>query len=61
MSTPPFNKVRIPDFIINYFLYENRPLLLVLILLYLVTFYLGIRFFLALPLIILGRSTGHQA
>ncbi len=32
-----------------------------LILLYLVTFYLGIRFFLAFPLIILGRSTGHQA
>ncbi len=61
ISTPLLNKVRVPDFIINYFLYENRPLLLVLILLYLVTFYLGIRFFLALPLIILGRSTGHQA
>ena len=46
ISTPLLNKVRVPDFIINYFLYENRPLLLVLILLYLVTFYLGIRFLL---------------
>lgn len=60
-STPLLNKIRIPSFLVNYFLTENRPLLLVMILLYVVTFYLGIRLFLVLPLIILGKRNAHTA
>lgn len=60
-STPLLNKIRIPSFLVDYFLTENRPLLLVMILLYVVTFYLGIRLFLVLPLIILGKRNAHTA
>lgn len=60
-STPLLNKIRIPSFLVDYFLTENRPLLLVMILLYVVTFYLGIRLFLVLPLIILGKRNTHTA
>lgn len=60
-STPLLNKIRIPSFLVDYFLTENRPLLLVMILLYVVTFYLGIRLFLVLPLIILGKRNAHIA
>jgi glycerophosphoryl diester phosphodiesterase len=60
-STPLLNKIRIPSFLVDYFLTENRPLLLVMILLYVVTFYLGIRLFLVLPLIILGKRSAHTA
>lgn len=60
-STPLLNKIRIPSFLVDYFLTENRPLLLVMILLYVVTFYLGIRLFLVLPLIILGKRNAPTA
>ncbi|AVL02309.1 glycerophosphodiester phosphodiesterase [Pediococcus pentosaceus] len=60
-SIPLLNKIRIPSFLVDYFLTENRPLLLVMILLYVVTFYLGIRLFLVLPLIILGKRNAHTA
>lgn len=60
-STPLLNKVKIPSFLIDYILNENFALLIVLILIYAVTFYLGIRFLLVLPLIILGKSSGHEA
>lgn len=60
-STPLLNKIRIPSFLVDYFLTENRPLLLVMILLYVVTFHLGIRLFLVLPLIILGKRNAHTA
>lgn len=60
-STPLLNKIKIPSFIVDYILTENYLLLFTLIIIYAVTFYLGIRFFLVLPLVILGKSSGLTA
>lgn len=51
-STPLLSKVKIPSFLIDYVFHDHPLLLAGLITIYVVTFYLGIRFILVLPLMI---------
>lgn len=61
MSSSLLNKVKIPQFIIDWLFQEHLPLGILLIVFYVIIFYIGLRWLFVLPLMIFENKDIHDA